>query len=324
MKAVRLSGFNGVDGLEIAEVNKPTPLPNEVLIKVEAAGLNFAELELLQGKYPSGKDLPFIMGFEAAGTVVETGTGANGVKVGDRVTAIVSSGGFAEFAVLDASRAIPIPHGISAAEATTIPVHGLTACALLKLVAKPQAEESLLIQAAAGGVGLYLVQLAKHMGVSTVIALAGSKEKCDLVRELGADMAIDYTQRNWADEVRTATGGKGVDVVLEAATGEVGAESFKLVAPYGRIVLFGARNIHEGFESERVRQIIYKNQTVIGFNLPTMRPELLGVCIRELVQLVAEHKLKLFANNAFPLEQARAAFQALASRRTIGKVVLLP
>lgn len=324
MKAVQLAGYNGIDSLEIVELNIPTPQAHDVLIKVEAAGINFAELEMVHGRYSAGKALPFVMGFEAAGEVVDTGAQVQGLKAGDRVTAIVSTGGFAEFALADASRAIPIPAGISAAEATTIPIHGLTAHALLTLVAKPQVNESLLIQSAAGGVGLYLVQLAKQMGLRQIIALAGSQDKCNLVRQLGADVAIDYSQRDWSGRVREATGGKGVDVVLEAATGEIGEESFKLLAPFGRIVLFGARNIHEAFGAERMQQLIYNNQSVIGFNLPTMEPERLGACVGELLQLVAERRLKLFANSAFPLERVRAAFEALASRQTIGKVVLVP
>lgn len=324
MKAVQLTGFGGIENLEVVELAKPIPQAHEVLIRVEAAGINFAELEMVKGKYPSGKAVPFVMGFEVAGTVVEAGSQTNGVKAGDRVTAIVSSGGFAEFAVADASRAIPIPEGVSAAEATTIPIQGLTAFALLKLVAKPQADESLLIQAAAGGVGLYLVQLAKHFGLHKVVALAGSKEKCDLVRQLGADVAIDYSQRGWTDQVKEVTEGRGVDVLLEAAAGDVGRESVRLVAPFGRIVLFGARNVHEAYEAERIQQLVHRNQTLIGFNLPTMQPELLGECVAGLLKLVAEGKLKMFANSAFPLEQARAAFQALASRQTIGKVVLVP
>ncbi len=324
MKAVQLTGLNGFDSLEIVELDRPTPRDHELLLKVEAAGINFAELEMTKGKYPATKKLPFVMGFEAAGTVVETDSRANGVKAGDRITAIVSSGGYAEFAVADAAMAIPIPEGISFAEATTIPIHGLTAYALLKFAAKPQAGESLLIQAAAGGVGLYLLQLAKLLGVRKVIALAGSKEKIELVRQLGADVAVDYSQKGWADRVLEVTQGKGVDVVLEAAAGEIGEESFKLAAPFGRVVLFGAKNIHEPFARERIQQLIYKNQSVIGFNLPSMRPEQLAECIPNLLNLIAQRKLKLYANHTFPLEQVRAAFDALASRQTIGKVVLLP
>lgn len=324
MKAVQLTGFNGLGSLKVVELDSPKPQAHELLIKVEAAGINFAELEMAKGKYPARKQLPFVMGFEAAGTVVETGTGANGVKVGDRITAIVSSGGYAEFAVADAAMAIPIPHGVSFAEATTIPIHGLTAFALLKFAAKPQPGETLVIQSAAGGVGLYLLQLAKLLGVRKVIALVGSKQKIELVKELGADVAIDYSQKDWTEQVLKATDGIGADVVLEAAAGEIGEASFQLAAPFGRIVLFGARNIHEPFGLVRIQQLIYKNQSVIGFNLPSMPPELLAECVPSLVSLIAQRQLKIFANYTFPLDQVSEAFAALASRQTVGKVVLIP
>lgn len=324
MKAVQLTGFNGLGSLKVVEVDRPKPQAHELLIKVEAAGINFAELEMARGKYPARKQVPFVMGFEAAGTVVETGAGANGVKMGDRITAIVSSGGYAEFAIADAAMAIPIPHRVSFPEATTIPIHGLTAYALLKFAAKPQVGETLLIQSAAGGVGLYLLQLAKLLGVRKVIALVGSKHKIELVRGLGADIAVDYSQKDWTEQVLRVTDGIGADVVLEAAAGDIGEASFQLAAPFGRVVLFGARNIHEPFAPERIQQLIYKNQSVIGFNLPSMRPEQLAECVPNLVDLIARRQLKIFANHAFPLEQVSEAFAALASRQTVGKVVLIP
>jgi NADPH2:quinone reductase len=324
MKAVQLTGFNGLESMKVVDVDKPTPQAHELLMKVEAAGINFAELEMIKGKYPVPKTPPFVMGFEAAGTVIEPGSPASGAKVGDRITAIVSSGGYAEFAIVDASRVIPIPEGISFAEATSIPIQGLSAYALLKVAARPQAGESLLIQAAAGGVGLYLLQIAKALGLNKIIALGGSKEKIELVRQLGADVAVDYSEKDWTDRVREATDGKGVDIVLEAAAGEIGEDSFKLAAPFGRIVLFGARNIHEAFAPARIQQVIYKNQSVIGFNLPSMRPEQLAECVPGLLNLIAQRKVKPFANHSFPLDHVKVAFQALSSRETIGKVVLVP
>jgi NADPH2:quinone reductase len=324
MKAVELNGFDGPSSLRVTEVEKPKPGPNEVLIEVKAAGLNFAEIEMTKGRYPAAKKLPFVMGFEAAGIVVEAGSQAKNVKVGDKVTTLASSGGFAEYATADAGFAIPIPDGISFTEAATIPIHGLSAYALLKFAAKPQRSESILIQAAAGGVGIYLVQLAKILGVQKVIALASSKEKIDLVTSLGADVAINYSDASWTNQVIEATDGKGVDIVLEAASGEVGAQSFSLAAPFGRIVLFGAKNIHDTISSEQIRQLIYKHQSLIGFNIPTLRPEQIGECVPELLSLISQRKLKLFASNLFPLSQVKEAFEALSSRHTIGKVVLIP
>ncbi len=262
------------------------------------------------------------MGFEASGIVAETGSQVDTVKPGDRVTALVSSGGYAEYATAAASACIPIPEGISFAEATTIPVQGISAYALLRLAAKPQPSESLLIQAAAGGVGLYLVQLAKIMSVRKVVALASSPEKIALLKTLGADAAIDYSVEGWPDCVRDALGGKGPDVVLEAASGQIGKESFKLLAPFGRIVVFGARNIHDAVSPEQVRQLIVGNQTVIGFNIPTLTKEMVAPLFPPLLDLIARRAVKIFAGNSFPLTNVRAAFEALSSRRTIGKVVL--
>lgn len=324
MKAIELSGLEGIESLRVVDVEKPSPAANQVLIEVKAAGVNFAEIELTHGRYPPLKPLPYLMGFEAAGVVVELGSQVKSLRVGDKITALVSSGGYAEYATAEATTAIPIPDGISFAAATSIPVQGLSAYTLLKFAARPQPHETILIQAAAGGVGLYLVQLAKIMGVKQVIALASSKEKLDLLKSLGADVPINYSERAWADQVRQATGGKGVDIVLEAASGEVGAESFRLIAPFGRVVFFGARNIHDTFSSEKIQQLIYKNQSLIGFNFPTLRPEQIAECVPGLLSLIAGGKVRLFADNIFPLTEVRKAFEALASRRTIGKVALIP
>jgi NADPH2:quinone reductase len=322
MKAIHLTGYKGFESMQLFEVEKPKPAANEVLLEVKAAGVNFAELELTKGRYRIAKEPPFIMGFEAAGVVVELGARVKNLKVGDRITSLVSSGGYAEYATADATVAIPIPEGVSFNEAVTIPVQGLSAYALLKLAAKPQASETLLVQSAAGGVGLYLVQLAKIMGVRRLIALASSKEKLDVLTGLGADVAINYTTKQWTDQVREATEGNGVDVILESASGEVGDQSFKLLAPFGRIVVFGARNIYDTISPEKVQQLIYKNQSVMGFNVPSLKPEQIAECVPPLLSLISERKVKLFATNLFPLTEVKRAFEALESRHTIGKVVL--
>ena len=291
---------------------------------MKAAGINFAESELLDGKYRVPKTPPFTMGFEAAGIVEEVGSEVGRIQPGDKVTGIVSSGGYAEYATAEASLAIPIPRGISFAEASTIPIQGLSAYALLKFAAKPQPSESILVQAAAGGVGLYLVQLAKILGAKTVIALAGSPEKVNLVEDLGADFAVNYAESNWVEQVRTATQGTGVDIVLEAASGEIGAQSFKLLAPFGRVVIYGARNVHDTFGPDRLQQLIYNNQSAIGFNIPSLRPEQIGACVPELLRLISDGRLRLFASYSYPLAEVREAFEALRSRHAIGRVFLTP
>ena len=324
MKAIELCGYEGVESLRVVDVKKPEPSEKEILIQVKAAGINFAELELTHGRYRVPKSTPFIMGFEAAGIVHTTGAGVSRFKPGDRVTSIVSSGGYAEYAIADEAMAIAVPDGISFAEAATIPIQGLSAYALLKYAARPQPQETVLIQAAAGGVGLYLVQLTKLMGAGRVIALAGTKQKLDLVAGLGADVAINYTDPNWPVHVKHLTDGKGVDVVLEAASGVVGEESFKLLAPFGRVVIFGARNVHDTFSPDKVQQLIYNNQTVIGFNFPTFQPGRIAACVPELLSLITGGRIKLFANHSFPLADVSRAYRVFSDRQTIGKVVLIP
>ena len=323
MKAVQLKGFEGPSSLEVVDVERPAPGPGEILIEVEAAGLNWAELEQTRGLYPLGKPLPAVMGFEAAGTVAALGPGVDRPRPGDRVVALARSGGFAEYATADAGGAIPIPEGISFAEATTLPIQGLSAYALLKLAARPRPGETVLIQAAAGGVGLYLVQLSKLLGFERVVALASSEEKLELVRSLGADVAVNYAEPGWPERVREATGGRGVDVLLEMASREIAEASFPLVAPFGRIVVFGARNLHDVLGPERMAGLLRGNHTIVFFNVPTLRPDQLAPCVPEFLELVSRGKVRIFAGNRFPLAQARRAFEALASRKTVGKVVLV-
>ena len=256
--------------------------------------------------------------------MVETGAEVKHIKIGDKVTSIVASGSYTEYATANAAFAIPISNGISFAEATTIPIQGLSAYTLLHLAAKPRPEESLLIQAAAGGVGVFLVQLAKLMGVRRVIALASSSEKLELLKRLGADVAVDYSRPDWPLRVHEATGGKGVDIVLESVSGEIGEESFQLLAPFGRVVMFGAQNAHDTLPNERVRQLIFQNQSITGFNFPSLRPEQIGAAVPALLELISQGKLQLFANHVFPLRDVKKAFQAIADRSTTGKVVLVP
>lgn len=325
MKAIQLHSFEGIKGLKLADISKPQPGPGEVLIQVKAAGINYAEVEQIHGKYPTyGKELPFVMGFEVAGMVAAVGTGVTQVKVGDSVAAIVSSGGFAEYAIAQAKVVIPLPSGINFAEATTIPIQGMTAYTLLKYLVMPVAHHSLLVQAAAGGVGLYLVQIGKLMGIQNIIALASSDEKLELVKTLGADVVVNYSKPGWAEKVKYATDGKGVDVVLQMSSDQIGEESFKLAASGGRIVLFGAKNYHDTISTEQVRQLIWQNQTLAGFAYPALAPEQVAESLPGFLKLIEEKKLKIFANQSFPLSQAPQAFEAILSRRTIGKVVLTP
>lgn len=321
MEAIQLTGFNGVENLQKVNVPLPVPQPDEVLIKVKAAGVNYAEVEQIHGNYLTfGKELPFIMGFEVAGEVIQLGSDVATLSVGDQVTGFSVSGGFAEYSTAKAATLIPIPQGLSYGQATTIPIQGMTAYTMLKYLVLPHNPQSILIQAAAGGVGLYLVQLAKHLGIKNIIALAGSDEKITLVKSLGADVVINYTTPGWENKVTESTNGKGVDVVLQMLLGTIGEESFKLTAPGGKIILFGSKNYNDTITTEQVRQLIWQNQSVSGFAYPALEPEKIAASLPEFLQLISNGHIRIFADHAYAIEEAKEAFEALAARKTTGKV----
>ncbi|MCU1247234.1 MAG: NADPH:quinone oxidoreductase family protein [Edaphobacter sp.] len=325
MKAIQLHGFEGPGSARLVDIDRPKRGANEILIEVKASGINYADALQTYGKYPTfGKEVPFTLGFEAAGIVRELGPGVTNVKIGDPVAAAVSSGGYAEYALAAGAAVIPLPSGLSFAEAAALPIQGMSAYTMLKYAVMPVAPSSVLVQAAAGGVGLFLVQLARHFGIGKVIALASSSEKLQLAKTLGADESINYTEADWPDQVRRATDGRGVDVVLQMSTGQVGKESFKLAAQGGRIVIFGAENYHDSINTEQVRQLIWQNQTIAGFAFPALSPIQIAESQPLFMDLVRAGKLRILAEHVFPLADAAVAIEMLLSRKTMGKVVLRP
>jgi NADPH2:quinone reductase len=195
---------------------------------------------------------------------------------------------------------------------------------MLKYAVLPVTPRSILVQAAAGGVGLFLVQFAKLFGIEKVVALASSDEKLKLLKTLGADTAINYSDADWPEQVRRVTDGNGVDVVLQMSSGSVGDESFKLTTPGGRIVIFGAQNYHDTISTEQVRQLIWMNQTVAGFAFPALAPQKIAESLPSFLDLIRHGRVRIFAEHSFPLSQASNALEELLSRKTIGKVFLTP
>jgi NADPH2:quinone reductase len=269
--------------------------------------------------------LPFVPGAEIAGTVAEVGGGDSGhASVGDRVVALVGKGGYAEYAVAPVRALIPLPEGLGFDEAAAVPLQGLTAYHALKTMGRLREGESVLVHAAAGGVGTLAVQMAKLMGAGTVIATASSGEKLDLALSLGADVLVNYAEEDWPQEVRKATGGRGVDVILEMVGGDFVEQGLSCMAEFGRMVVFGAAS---GERSKLVPQsLMLKNHTVSGFYLPGIvgRPELLGPSLQEILRWLAEGRLKLTIGGRYPLEKAQEAHADLEGRKTTGKLVLIP
>lgn len=315
MKAIRVHELGGADKLTIEEVEKPAPKADEVLIKVRAAGINYADTMMRAGNYLTKPDLPFILGYEVAGTVEAIGESVTNLKIGQRVLATTNSGGYAEFSTAKAATVIPIPDELGFNESTALLVQGLTALALLNLT---KAGESILIHAAAGGVGTLLVQLAKFKGLK-VIGTASSEQKLHLVANLGADLAINYSEDDWTDDVLQATDGKGVNWIIEMVGGDIVAKNLKVLAKNGTMWIYGSAS-NQDFKVS-VLSLMAKNHIIRGYWLMNESVENRITFTKELLEHIKAGRLKIQVTE-FPLEKVREAHESIENRKTVGKVVL--
>ncbi len=324
MHVIRFTKYGEPDVLKYEEAPRPAPGAGEILVKIEAVGINYADTMRRRNAYLEPTPLPYIMGGEIAGTVAAVGEGVNNLKEGDRVLGIVGTGGYAEYAVISARQVFALPDTLSFAEATTVPVQGVTAYDTLKMSGQLKPGETVLVHAAAGGVGVFAVQIAKLMGAGKVIATASTPAKRELARSLGADEVVDYTQPEWFNEVRQLTGGQGVDVVLEMVGGEIFNQNFKCLKRFGRVVIFGvASNI---MPTLNPAQLMNRNHAVIGYWLVNTlsQPGLFAAAMQEVLGWIGAGKIKLIVENTFPLAEAAKAHAMLEGRQTVGKLVLLP
>lgn len=335
MESIRAKGYGTPDVLVLEEVLIPRPGPGQVLIKVESAGVNFSDIKRRRNDpYPFPTPLPYTPGGEVAGTVEGLGDGVDGPPIGTPVFALVGddgSGGYAQFAVANAPQVIPIPPGLSVDVASALLIAGSTAVLILKEAARLQAGESVLVQGAAGGVGSYIVQLAKLLGAGTVIGAAGSPERREAALALGADHVVDYTQADWPDRVRDLTGGRGADVVLEMAGGAAFGQSLSCLAPFGRAVVYGSTSGESlSMGPKTVQTFFYDpspNQSLIGFNLGHwfgLRPEAAVGALQTLIGLVSSGRVEVPIGHVLPLSQAVEAHRMIEERRATGKIVLKP
>jgi NADPH2:quinone reductase len=326
MLAVRYYQHGGPEVLKCEEVPTPRLGTDEVLIRVEAAGVNYADTVRRNGDYyPVPTVLPAIPGGEIGGSIEALGEGVNYLEVGTKVFALIDQGGYAQYAVANAKNIIPAPAGLDPVHGIALIVQGLTASLVLKETAALRAGESILIQGAAGGVGLLSVQLAKIYGAGLVIAAAGSPEKREFAISLGADLAVDYTLTDWPQQVLNATDGRGVNIVQEMTGGRVFQQSLDCLAKFGRLVVYGfASREPANLNPERLLPF---NHQVKGFYLGgflNATPELVNATLIELAGFVASGRLKLHMGGAFPLTKAAEAHRLLERRRTTGKLVILP
>lgn len=325
MQAVRFHSTGGPEVLVYETVPDPVPGPGEVLIKVEAAGMNFSDVLRRRGDdYPMPSPLPFTPGSEVAGTIAALGHGVSGIEVGTLVYAAPRAGGYAQYVVAQAAGVIRIPDGVTAAQATTLVIQGLTAAFALRHAGRLAAGESVLIEAAAGGVGSFAVQLAKLYGAAQVIAAAGSEHKRGVALALGADHAVDYTAPDWARQVRDLTGGRGVDVILEMTGGDTVGQALDALADFGRMVVYGQASGETALVDPQ--RLTVPNQSVTGFYIGAyfQRPQLIKETLAEIVAHVAAGRLRLRVGAVLPLSQAVQAHRMLEGRLSTGKMVLQP
>jgi len=323
MKAVLCREWGGPDSLRFEEVAARPLKPNEVRIRVRACGVNFADTLMIAGKYQVKPEFPFTPGLEAAGEVVEIGTGVNHLAIGQRVLAVLRfGGGYAEEIAINADAVVSIPDSMDFVTAAAFPVAYGTSHFALTHRGHLKAGETLLVLGAAGGVGLTAVEIGKQLG-ARVIAAAGSPEKLAVAREHGADELIDYQRESIRDRVRDLTGGLGADVVYDP----VGGDAFDQAL---RAVNWEARMLVIGFAAGRIQSvpanlILVKNISVIGvvWGAQAARdPVLISRKLAELLRWWEAGRLKPLVARTFPLAEAGAAMEALLSRRYAGRIVL--
>jgi NADPH2:quinone reductase len=321
MKAIRIHEFGqSEDVLKYEDVPVPEPKAGEVLIKVEAASLNRADLGLRKGTYRIAADaLPVIPGREFAGTVSKLGAGVSEFHIGQRVVGYPSLGGYAEYAIAKVTEVRPVPDGVTSAQAAALPTASLTAWFGLKTDGALKAGEWLLIQGGSSGVGVAAIQIAKQLGAK-VIATSGSEEKCRKLRQLGADVTIDVSENDFLAEVMRVTDNRGVDVVLEMIGGEVYQKSLQALAPGGRLFSIGGAfgplpdpppTLTEGRKATRFSITNYLKAKPDDY--------------RELdliLKWVAEKSYDVGIGKTFPLAQTAAAQKYLEGRDHFGKVML--
>ncbi len=316
MRAIRVSEWGGPEVLELVEdAPMPEPAPHELLVNVSRAGVNYADTHARENSYLAPYQLPLIPGGEVAGTTED----------GHRVVGMTASGGYAEYAAVARAAAFEIPDGVSDAAALALLVQGLTAWHLYRTSAHLVEGESVVVHAAAGGVGSLAVQLGKAFGAH-VIATASSEEKRALALELGADAAVDVTREDLTDALVDANGGKRVDVVLEMVGGRVFDASLRALAPFGRLVTYGMAS-REDPSRIAPGNLMRHSTAVVGFWLVHCfaRPEeMLAAPLRDLFGRVESGELKIVEGPVYPLSEARRAHEDLQARRTIGKLLLDP
>ena len=322
MKAIQVRQVGGPEAMEVAELPVPQPKANEAVVKLAASGVNFIDVYFREGRYKV--PLPFVLGQEGAGVVTAVDAEAKLVKVGDRVAWTGLQGAYAEYAAVPADRLVPIPQGVSDHQAAAAMLQGMTAHYLSHDTYPLKKGETALVHAAAGGVGLLLVQMAHNIG-ARVIATVSTDEKAKLARGAGADEVILYTQADFEVETKRMTGGKGVDVVYDSVGKTTFEKGLNILRPRGMMVLFGGSSgAVPPFDLVALSQkgSLYVTRPTLAHYIAT-RQELVARS-GAVFGMMAAGKLKLRIEHTYPLAEAQRAQRDLEGRKTTGKLLLIP
>jgi NADPH:quinone reductase len=315
MRAIQMTEFGGPEVLKLVELADPQAGPGEVLIRVNRAGLNFADTHTRTNSYVQKATLPLIPGGEVAGTREDTG---------ERVVALVGSGGYAQYATAPADRVFPIPDGIDDGTALALLIQGVTAWHLYRTAGRVAAGESVVVHSAAGGVGSLAVQLGRPLGAGRVIATATGEAKRELALRLGADVAIDPDPEGLTERLIEANGGREVDVVFDMAGGAGMEASYRALAHFGRVVVCGIASQ----EPNRISSgsLLRHSRAIVGFYLFHCLGEsgMFAEALADLLERVARGELRAVVGGTYPLAQAAQAHVELRERRTAGKLLLDP
>ena len=336
MRQVVIPRFGSPDVLEMRELPDPTPGAGDLRIRIRAAGINFADILARLGLYPDAPKPPMVVGYEVAGKIDAVGANVVGFALGERVIALTRFGGYADTVVVPATQAFHFPDELSDSEAAAVPVNYLTASIALYRMAALAPGETVLVHNAGGGVGIAATQLAR-LRRAVVIGTA-SAFKHDALRSFGVDHAIDYRHANVAEEVKKLTRGRGVDVILDPIGGRSFTESYRMLAPLGRLIIFGLsaaapgekrsawRALHAWLSTPRFNpmSMINRNRGVFGLHIGHLWDERrqLATMMDLLISELSAGRLTPVVARTFPLERAADAHRFIQSRANIGKVVL--
>ena len=329
MKVVELVAFGGPEQLQLVERPVPSVGTGEVRIRVEAVGVNFSDILMRLDRYAATPALPAVLGSEIAGIVEEIGPDVVDLAVGDRVVAALfatgnSMGGYAEQVVTSEQWVAPVPASVSLEQAAAALVTGLTARYLLDR--SPVRGKTLLVTAAAGGVGSMLLQMARADGAHKVVAAAGGPDKCAFALSMGAHDVVDYLREDWADRLRDSMDGALFDIIFESTGGDVMRGAFNLLGNSAQMLIYGALNLHDfNLGVPQLGQMIFRNQSITGFALaPLLSPASFRHAVGRVLDMVGTGEVKVAIGARHPLAQAAQAHRAIEGRQSTGKTVLLP